>query len=106
MHKCAAESSTKPQRAEGLRARVTPTQNPSELLLSWSDVEERRVKTYKVDFSRDATAASRSRVNQCDYHSYRISPRAGVAGSAVGVLSRACSRLLWHLWGLQRYGVC
>ena len=42
------------------------TQDPSEVLLSWSDVEERRVKTYKVDFSRDATAASRVRVNQCD----------------------------------------
>ena len=66
MHKCAAESSTKPQRAEGLRARVTPTQDSSEVLLSWSDVEERCVRMYEVDFSCDATAASRSRVNQCD----------------------------------------
>ena len=64
VHVCAAESSTKPQRVEGLRARVTPTQNPPEVLLSWSDVEERCIKTYEVDFSRDTTAASWTRVNQ------------------------------------------
>ena len=42
------------------------TQDPSELLLSWSDVEERGIRIYEVGLSRDATAASWSRANQCD----------------------------------------